>query len=162
MGGSAAIDYVARNPEKVKGILLVGTPGKSSSKEYEPILSSLESEKYDTVMNQYMARLLKDANPSVSAKVREGMKKLDKQESISFIKAVFQYDPLPGLSAYPGPKMIIATPMEEQINSLSKQLPDIPYKTIQGTSHWIQMDKPKVFNQAMDEFLRTVDSVANR
>ena len=58
--------------------------------------------------------------------------------------------------------MIIATPMEEQINSLSKQLPDIPHKTIQGTSHWIQMDKPKVFNQAMDEFLRTVDSVANR
>ena len=157
MGGSAAIEYAMRNPEKVAGLVLVGTPGKSPASESKPIIASLESEKYDTVMDQYMHKLLASAKPEVSTVVLHGMKQVPKSASIKIIKAVFDYDPIPALTSYPGPKLIIGTESEQQTNSLAKQIPEIPHKVVQGTSHWIQMDKPGEFNSLLDEFLEEVD-----
>ena len=158
MGGSAAIEYTRRYPERVAGLLLVGTPGKTPSEQSKPIISSLESDKYDTVMNDYMRRLLTNARPSVSDSVWQGIRKLNKTTSIDIIKAVFEFDPVQPLSDYPGPKLIISSSGEEQPNALFKQLPDIPHKVIGGTSHWVQMDKPDEFNRLLDEFLVLVDN----
>ena len=158
MGGSAAIEYTRRYPERVAGLLLVGTPGKTPSEQSKPIISSLESDKYDTVMNDYMRRLLTNARPSVSDSVWQGIRKLNKTTSIDIIKAVFEFDPVQPLSDYPGPKLIISSSSEEQPNALFKQLPDIPHKVIGGTSHWMQMDKPDEFNRLLDEFLVRVDN----
>jgi len=158
MGGSAAIEYAMRNPEHVVGLLLVGTPGKTPSEQSKPIISSLESDKYDTVMNDYMKRLLTNAKPSVADSIWKGMKKLNKTSSVDIIKAVFDFDPVPPLSDYPGPKLIISSSGEEQPNALFKQLPEIPHKVIAGTSHWVQMDKPDEFNRLLDEFLVRVEN----
>ena len=157
MGGSAAIEYAMRNPERVAGLLLVGTPGNTPSDQSRPIISSLESDKYDTVMNDYMKRLLTNAKPSVADSIWKGIKKLNKTTSIDIIKAVFDFNPVPPLSDYPGPKLIISSSGEEQPNALYKQLPEIPHKVISGTSHWVQMDKPDEFNRLFDEFLVRVE-----
>ena len=158
MGGSASIVYTMRNPERVAGLLLVGTPGKTPSQQAKPIIASLESEKYDTVMNDYMKRLLINARPSVADSVWKGIKKLNKSASVDIIKAVFEFDPVPPLSDYPGPKLIISSSGEEQPNALFKQLPEIPHKVISGTSHWVQMDKPDEFNRLLDEFIIRVEN----
>jgi pimeloyl-ACP methyl ester carboxylesterase len=34
---------------------------------------------------------------------------------------------------------------------------DVLHKVIEGTSHWIQMDKPDEFNKLLDEFLSTIN-----
>jgi pimeloyl-ACP methyl ester carboxylesterase len=157
MGGSAAIEYAMRNPEKVAGLVLVGTPGKSPASESKPIIASLESDQYDTVMDQYMHRLLASAKPEVSTIVLNGMKQVPKKASINIIKALFDYDPIPALTSYAGPTLLISTASEQQTNSLAKQLPEVPHKVIKGTSHWIHMDKPAEFNMMLDEFLSGLD-----
>ncbi|MEI9808902.1 MAG: alpha/beta hydrolase [Bacteroidota bacterium] len=88
---------------------------------------------------------------------REGMDKLSKEACISIIKAIFKYDPLTDLRNYPGPKLIISGATEDETNSLHIFFPGIPYKKIEGTSHWIQLDKPAEFNKVLDEFLSKVE-----
>ncbi|TMI75403.1 MAG: alpha/beta hydrolase [Bacteroidetes bacterium] len=157
MGGSAAIAYAGKHPEKVAGLVITGTPGKSPASVSKPIISSLESEKYDAVMSQYMDQLLKDAKPETDKLEREGMNHVSKEASISIIKSVFNYNPVPDLHRYPGPELIISRSGDEQPNSLHSEFPTIPYRTVEGTSHWIQLDKPAEFNRLLDEFLRRVE-----
>ncbi len=35
-------------------------------------------------------------------------------------------------------------------------------KIIEGTSHWPQLDKPEVFNQILDDFLRQIKNIGKR
>jgi pimeloyl-ACP methyl ester carboxylesterase len=158
MGGSSAISYAAIEPERVAGLMLVGTPGKTPEAQAKPIIASLESDQYDKVMDDYMKSLLANAKPEVDSLVMKGSKKISKEASLIIIKDLFAYDPLPLLQRYPGPKLIVSTTREsEQPNALFKQLGDVPYKTIAGTSHWVQLDKPDEFNKILDEFIERVE-----
>ena len=158
MGGSSAIAYASIEPERVAGLVLVGTPGKTPEAQSKPILASLESDQYDKEMSDYMKSLLADAKPGVDSLVMKGSRQISKEASLIIIKEVFEYDPLPLLQRYSGPKLIVATTKEaEQPNALFKQLGDVPYKTIAGTSHWIQLDKPKEFNKILDDFIKRVE-----
>jgi pimeloyl-ACP methyl ester carboxylesterase len=157
LGGSAAIAYAGKHPGKVAGLLVTGTPGKTPAELSKPIIASLESDKYDTVMEQYMTKLLTNAVPGTDKLEREGMNKISKEASIAIIKEAFKYDPLPDLHKYPGPELIVSRSNEEQPNSLHNAFPTIPYKTVEGTSHWIQLDKPGEFNKILNEFLERVE-----
>jgi pimeloyl-ACP methyl ester carboxylesterase len=70
---------------------------------------------------------------------------------------MFQYDPLPALKQYKGPVLIISSSREDkQPNTLAAQMPGANHKTIEGTSHWTQMDKPDEFNRLLDDFLKSI------
>ena len=156
MGGAAAIAYAGAHPERVSGLVLAGTPGKTPSEQAKPIIQSLESEAYQKVMDDYMNRLLIDAKPEVNASVMKDFKSISKEASISIIKSIFEFDPLPSLKRYNGPKLIISTPGEaKQPTSLQNLAKEIPARTIEGTSHWTQLDKPDEFNRVLDDFLKT-------
>ena len=158
MGGSVAIAYTGTHPDKVAGLLVTGAPGKMPADQAKPIIASLESEKYKMVMDEYMKKLLTNAKPETNKMETEGMNKMNKEKSVRIIKANFAYDPLPALKNYTGPKLIVdIAGMEEQPGSLHKAFPDLPYKTVAGTSHWIQLDKPDEFNKILDGFLKVVE-----
>ena len=158
MGGSVAIAYAGKHPDKIAGLLLTGTPGKMPAEQAKPIISSLESDKYKTVMDDYMKKLLTNAKPETKKMETEGMNKLDKEKSVSIIKENFAYDPLPAFKKYTGPKLIVdIAGMEAQPGSLHNTFPEVPYKTVSGTSHWMQLDKPDEFNRILDEFLKEVE-----
>jgi pimeloyl-ACP methyl ester carboxylesterase len=109
-------------------------------------------------MKDYMKQLTRDATPTTYEQVMSRLDKIPKQASVAIIKNLFNYDPLPDLNKYPGPKMIVSTIREEQQpNTLSKSFPAVTNKIIDGTSHWVQMDKPAEFNTLMDEFIRITE-----
>jgi pimeloyl-ACP methyl ester carboxylesterase len=162
MGGSAAIAYAGHYPDRVAGLMMTGTPGKTPTEQARPIIASLESDQYEKVMEDYMKKLLANAKPATEKLEREGMNKLSKQASLAIIKAFFNYDPLPAVKNYPGPKMILSASGEDQPGSLHTTFPGIPYRKVEGTSHWIQLDKPGEFNQLLDEFLDEVASAEKK
>ncbi len=156
-GGSAAIAYADTHPTRVAGLVLVGTPGKTSAEISKPVISSLESSSYQKVMDDYMKRLVADAKPEVSSQVNAEAKKLSKKTSIAFIKGLFEFDPTEMIKRYPGPKLFIATSGDtKQPNALVNQVSNQPKKIIEGTSHWPQLDKPDEFNQILNEFLKKI------
>jgi pimeloyl-ACP methyl ester carboxylesterase len=158
MGGAAAIAYAGKNPQKISGLVLTGTPGKSSPEQSKQIIASLESDAYEKVMADYTKQLLTHAKPEVDISVKKGINKLSKETTLNIVKAMFQFDPLPALHRYKGPTLIIATAREDQQpTALHHQVPGVEKKIIDGTSHWIQMDKPQEFNGLLDDFLRTIE-----
>jgi pimeloyl-ACP methyl ester carboxylesterase len=120
-------------------------------------VGALKTDAYQNVMDKYMNGLLENAQPEVNSTVSREFQKISKETSISIIESLFKYDPLPDLKAYKGPVLIISSARENTLpNTLYSQMPDIEHKTIEGTGHWTQLDKPEEFNQILDDFLKKV------
>jgi len=158
LGGAAAIAYAGTHPERVAGLLLAGAPGKVPEDQARQIMAALESD-YEKVTEDYWYTLLEGAQPWVKKQVRSEMRSVPRESALSIIRGIFEFDPLPALNAYRGPKMAFVTPYSDTANDLHQLVPDLPYKLITGTSHWPHMDKPEEFNRMMDDFLATVLSV---
>jgi pimeloyl-ACP methyl ester carboxylesterase len=158
MGGAAAVAYAGKNPQRVAGLVLAGTPGKSDPKQSGAIIASIESDAYQKVMDQYMNQLLEGATREVDMTVRKDVNKISRETSTAIIKALFEFDPLPILKDLKQPVLIISTVREnKQPQSLHNQLPDLPNKEFKHTSHWTQLDKPEEFNAALNDFLKRVE-----
>jgi pimeloyl-ACP methyl ester carboxylesterase len=158
LGGSAALSYAGRNPHRVAGLLLVAAPGKMPAAEAERIIRSLESERHDQVMRDYWAQLTRDARPETLAIIQVGRDKMPKERSLSIIKGMFRYDPVPALTAYQGLRLAVTTPRENVPYALHRLVRNLPSRAITGTSHWMHLDKPEEFNQILDSFLATETS----
>jgi pimeloyl-ACP methyl ester carboxylesterase len=152
MGGAAAAAYAGRHPRNVAGLVLAGTPGKSAPEQAQQIIGSLRDD-YDKVMAGYWNSLLEGAQPPVRAVLESGISSVGREASLAMISAIFEFDPLPDLGRYPGPKLIIDTAHGDSPTALYRQLPDVARKVIDETSHWAHMDKPQEFNRLLDEFL---------
>jgi pimeloyl-ACP methyl ester carboxylesterase len=72
------------------------------------------------------------------------------------IEATMTYDPMPALGSFHGPTWVIVTPANDQPFDLQHLVPTIVTTVVTGTSHWIQMDKPRVVNGILDGFLATI------
>jgi pimeloyl-ACP methyl ester carboxylesterase len=152
MGGSASAAYAGAHPDRVAALVLVGTPGQSAPDQATQVMDSMRAD-YDKVSEGYWKKLLSDARPEVETQIRSEMKHLPREASLAIIGALFAYDPLPALRAYPGAKLLIDTLQSHGPSSLHTQAPEIPERVITGTSHWPHMDKPDEFNRILADFL---------
>jgi pimeloyl-ACP methyl ester carboxylesterase len=152
MGGVVAVLYAGARPEKVAGLVLVGTPGKAPPERAEKVLASLETDQREQVIDQYWAKLLEGATDETRKVVEVGREKMGYDRSQSFIRAVFEYDPTSALRKYDGPVLAITSPGDDQPAAIHKALP-ISRREISGTSHWPMLDEPDEFNRLLDEFL---------
>jgi pimeloyl-ACP methyl ester carboxylesterase len=152
IGGAVSLAYSGEHPERVAGLVLVGTPGKMPAGQARQVMSSLKSD-YKNVMEGYWNRLLTNAQPRVVAQIQSERERMPRDVSLSLIQATFDYDPVPALQRYRGPKMAVITPGHTQPYDLHNLAPDLPHKVVTGTGHWLHMDKPEEFNRILDEFL---------
>jgi pimeloyl-ACP methyl ester carboxylesterase len=152
MGGCASIAYAGDHPDHVAGLMLAGTPGKTPRAQSEKIMEAMNAD-YDRVAEDYWNKLLEGAEPEVRARVRADMKKIPADAAQLMIEAVFAFDPLQAMKKYPGPCLVVNTPHADTPDALHKQIPDLPFEMIEGTSHWLQMDRPGEFNDLLAEFI---------
>jgi pimeloyl-ACP methyl ester carboxylesterase len=157
MGGTAALEYARLHPDRIAGLVLVGTPGKSPPEMANNIMASMEAD-YDKVAGAYWTKLLQGARPAVDKRVRSDMKRVERAPALAMMRAIFDYDPTPALRAYTGPTLIIDTPQGDSPGSLHALAPEAPRVVVMGTSHWVQMDKPDEVNGILDGFLKTVQN----
>ena len=155
IGGAAAIAYAGAHPDRVAGIVLAGAPGKVPREQAQKIMSAIESD-YDNAMRPYWDKLLAGAKPDVRAHIEREMNTMSKQASLKIIRAAFEFDPLPSLQRYAGPKLVLYTASGDTPNDLQNLVPSVPHRRIESTSHWMQMDEPEEFNQMLDAFLAAV------
>jgi pimeloyl-ACP methyl ester carboxylesterase len=156
MGGSAALAYSAQHPDRVAGLVLVGTPGKTPPQQARQVLASLDKD-YEKTMQMYWDRLLTDARPDVLSRIDGERNAVPQDAAVAQIRALFAYDPTAALRSYGGPTLIVDTPHGEAPGALHTLAPDAPRTVLRETSHWVQLDKPEEMNQILDEFLAQVD-----
>jgi pimeloyl-ACP methyl ester carboxylesterase len=154
IGGSAAIAYAASNPDRVAGLLLVGTPGRMPMQQADQVMSAMSSN-YQETMAGYWDRLLTDATPTTRARIDRERASMPEPAAMTLIRASFAYDPLPDLRDYQG--LVETVTIGDSPADLHKQLPDTQDVKITGTSHWAQLDRPDEFDRILDSFLARVD-----
>jgi pimeloyl-ACP methyl ester carboxylesterase len=154
IGGSAAIAYAAAHPDRVAGLLLVGTPGRMPMQQSDQVLSAMSSN-YEETMASYWDRLLTDAKPATRARIERERASLSQPMAMAFIRASFAYDPMPALRESTG--VVMTVTIGDSPADLHKQLPDAPDASVTGTSHWVQLDQPDAFDRIVDTFLARVE-----
>ena len=152
LGGAASIAYAGAHPQRVAGLVLVAAPGKTPRAQAQQVIGALQKD-YDKVMLAYWDKLLAGAQPQVDKQLRAEMGSLPRDASLALIRAAFEYDPLPALRAYRGPKLAIVTPHGDTPNDLQQLVDDLPHRLVTGTSHWPHLDLPVEFNRMLGEFL---------
>ena len=152
MGGAVAAKYAGAHQDRVAGLVLVAAPGKVPAEQAQKVMATIEAD-YDATMKQYMDKLLTGAQQNVRTQVLAQAAKLPKADSLAIMRALFADDPLVSIDRYAGPKLIIYTSSATEPNDLQNARPKIPHRELAGTSHWPQLDKPREFDQVLDEFL---------
>lgn len=152
LGGAVAAAYTGAHPERVAGLMLIGTPGKSDPAMAEQVLRSLDAD-FEGGMMQHTTGLLTNATPGVTARIRTEMARVPREQAMAIIDATFEFDPLPALRAYRKPIVLVDTPHGDGPTALHDQLPEIPRELIAGASHWPHLDKPAVFEPMLDRLI---------
>lgn len=152
MGAAAAIRYAGLYPERVAGLVVEAIGGKMDDKIAKPMIEAIDSN-YEEKMDEYWTRLLTDSSLATQLLVKRDRAVLTKTQALAMIHAAFSYDPLTDLGQYDGPKLTIIAPSGDTQFALHRLTPGVPVQIIEGTSHWMHLDKPAEFNQLLDEFL---------
>ena len=158
MGGSAVIAYAALHPERVAGLVLVdtGNPKQIPEEQKREYISALESDPYAVVMETYFEEILAGSTPGVRKKIMGEIRNMPKEVAVPLVKEQLRFDPLSALSCDHGPGLAIVTPANDMPYSLHNLISDFPHVVMTGTSHWLQLDKPKEFNYILDKFLSDI------
>jgi pimeloyl-ACP methyl ester carboxylesterase len=141
----------------VAGIVYADAAGtvKVSKEEADRFLAGLRANKHD-VLRQWWAPILKNASDAVKNAALSSADRTPVEVFVGSLQSMLAFDVGKALSSYHGPKLAIAAGAIENPASLHVQFPKVPTKKIDGTSHWLQMDKPEEFNRLLDEFLAGV------
>lgn len=152
LGGAVAIDYAAGHPDRVSGLVVIGAPGKVPDAIATQVLDAMKAD-YHKVTAAYWQKLLVDAMPHTRERITKEMATLPKEAGLALIKTTFDFDPVPGMILYPGPKLAIVTGEKDLPHDLHRTVPDLPYRRIAGTSHWPHLDQPAMINAILDAFI---------
>ena len=72
---------------------------------------------------------------------------------VGVLKATATFDPKPSLAAYRGPALAVITPSNNYSFSMHRLGAGMPHRVVEGTGHWLQLDKPEEMNRILDRFL---------
>lgn len=162
LGASVAIEYASRHPERVAGLLLIDPNGDQTRvprEQMEPFLQALRDDPLGE-LDSYFRQLLLQGDRDASRWVLEDIPLTHEDAVAKAVEGSIEHSPLPALERYEGPKLSIASDMNNLPYSLHRLVPDLPVRFMPGTGHWLMMDRPEVFNGLLDEFLAGVDSAA--
>jgi pimeloyl-ACP methyl ester carboxylesterase len=156
MGGGVALAYAGAHPERVERLLLLDPIGDGAQipiAEMQPFLSGLESPAYQETIEGYWDTI---AGPNVTVRERlmRDLRATPRETVVEAFKAVMQFDAKPALAAYRGPALVVITPSNDFPFSIQRLKGGPPHRVIEGTGHWIQLDKPAEVNRILGQFLR--------
>jgi pimeloyl-ACP methyl ester carboxylesterase len=154
MGGGVALTYAGAHPERVAALLLVDPIGDGkqiSAAETKPLFAGLDSN-YETTIRGYWTGIA-GPDSAVRERLLADLRATPRTTVVPAFRAALRFDPDPSLARYRGPMMSIVTPYNDQPFSLHRLGKGFPHRVVQGTGHWIQLDKPEEFNRLLDEFL---------
>jgi pimeloyl-ACP methyl ester carboxylesterase len=154
MGGGVALTYAGAHPERVAGLLLVDPIGDGkqfSEADTKPLLAGLDSS-YDSTIRAYWTGIA-GPHSAVRERLLADLRATPRKTVVPAFRAALQFDPDPSLARYRGPILSLVTPHNDQPFSLHRLGKGFPHRVVQGTGHWIQLDKPDDFNRLLDEFL---------
>jgi pimeloyl-ACP methyl ester carboxylesterase len=157
MGGGVAVVFAATHPYLVRGLMLVDPVGdqRLALEEMQGFMHALESPAYDEFIREYWKSIAGDNLP-VREQVMRDLDRTPRAAVLGMLYSLSRTNLTNALREYPGPKLAVVTPHNDFPFSLHRVDPDVQSVVIEGTGHWLQLEKPEEFNRQLDEFTARV------
>jgi pimeloyl-ACP methyl ester carboxylesterase len=120
------------------------------------IHEALDKDPYAVVEQFWNQQMFIDSPPEVQQRLLAGLRKMSRRAAIELTREAFAVDSTFPLRRYAGPKFAIVTPRNDSPLSLHHAVPDVKHIVVEGTGHWIHLDKPDAFNEALHGILKSV------
>jgi len=159
LGGAVIAAFAERYPDEAAGLFFADSIGALNRLPRGPLESWLEGfgeETYDAFWPPWLSEMLAPARPEVQERVRSRFAATPRPVVEAAIVAASHFDPVAALQAYEGPRMAVVTPQNTLPHSLQNVIPGMPSEVMEGTSHWLMMDRPEAFDALLDAFLEKV------
>jgi pimeloyl-ACP methyl ester carboxylesterase len=160
-GGVIALAYAGRHPHQVAGLLLVDPSGDARqqvpAEKGEAFLARLDSAGYTETVEGHWRSILTGSPPDVADRVLNDLRATSPRTVRGVFRALWEYDDLAAdAQRYQGPVRLVATPLNSGPGSLIHLRPDWPVEIVEGTGHWLHVDRPEQFNHVLDDFLASL------
>ena len=155
MGGGVALAYAGAHPDRVAGLVLLDPIGDGKQippAEAKAYLAGFETN-YNSTSRGYWTTV---AGPDsvIRKRLLADLEATPQEAVVQVLRDLMQFNPDPALARYHGPKLSIVTPHNDMPSSLHRLGKGFPHRMVEGTGHWIQLDKPDEFIGLLDEFLK--------
>jgi pimeloyl-ACP methyl ester carboxylesterase len=155
MGAGVAMAYAGAHPERIDRLMLVDSIGDGTqipAADMDPFLAALESPAYQAAIEGYWATI-SGSNPSIAERLLRDLRATSRDTVVGVLKATAVFDPKPALAAYRGPALAVITPANNYPFSMHRLGAGMAHRVVEGTGHWLQLDKPVEMNRILDRFL---------
>jgi|1186.fasta_scaffold18966_2 pimeloyl-ACP methyl ester carboxylesterase len=158
LGGGVALTYAGAHADRVAGLLLLDPIGDGTqipAEQADSFLQTLKAD-YDSVIRGYWSQIA-GSNAAVKDRLLADLRVTPREAVEQLFREVMRFDPRPPLAGYRGPILSVVTPNNDEPFSLHRVGKGFAHRVVTHTGHWIQLDKPEVFNHLLDEFLTGVN-----
>lgn len=159
MGAGVATVFAAAHPNLVRGLVLVDPVGdqRLAPDEMQTFLIALDTPHYDEIVRDYWTTI---AGPdrNVRDQVLRDLDRTPRVAVLGMLRALQRTDLTRAIQAYQGPKLAVTTPHNNFPFSLHRVDPTIQNVVLEGTGHWLQLEKPEEFNALLDDFSAQVSA----
>jgi pimeloyl-ACP methyl ester carboxylesterase len=155
MGAGVALVYAGSHPARVERLMLVDSIADGTrlpAAEMEPFLTALESPAYAEAVEGYWGKI-SGPDAAIRKRLLGDLRATPREAVVAVLKQLTRFDPKPALAAWRGPTLAVVTPSNDYPFSLHKLGAGLPFQVMEGTGHWIQLDRPDEFNGILDRFL---------
>lgn len=159
IGAVVALAYADAHAERVAGLLLLDPAGDARripAPQAKMLVGALESPAYASVVEDYWRQILEGSSAAMRDSLLADLRATPKDAVVAAFTAMLVFDPVSALRRYRGPVLSVTTRFNEVPIALHRLVPDLPHRLVDGTGHWLQMDKPDEVNSIIDEFLKAV------
>lgn len=158
LGAAVAVEYAARHPDRVAGLLLVDPAGDQSripAPQLEQLRQGLKEDAQDE-LRWYYRQYLTLSSAAVSERVLGDLQDTSAEALSGATISSLDYNPLPGLERYVGPVLSVVSELNNLPHSLHNLLPELPVERLEGAGHWLMLDRPTELNALIASFLEVV------
>lgn len=154
LGGGVALAYAGARPERVERLLLldpIGDGTRIPAEAAQPFLDRLDSDQYTATIESYW-ETISGPDPAVRERLLRDLRATPRATVVGGFRAAMRFDPAAALNRYRGPTLAVVTPSNDAPFSLH-QVGKLPHRVIEGTGHWIQLDRPAEVGNILQAFL---------
>ena len=153
-GAGVALEYAAARPARVTHLVVadpIGDGTQTPEEEVRPFLEALDSAYTETIEGYWSS--IAGSDGAVLERLLADLRATPRETVVRGLHAVMAYDPKPALSRLRQPTLAVVTPANDFPYSMHKVGSGLPHRVIEGTGHWLQIERPAEFNRILDQFL---------
>ena len=155
LGGGVALAFAGAYPDRVDRLLLLDPIGDGTqipAAEVQPFLDRLDSPAYPSAIESYWGTI-SGPDDAVRERLLADLRATPQATVVAGFRASLRFDPTTSLLRYRGPALAVVTPANDAPFSLHR-VGRLPHRVVEGTGHWIQLDRPAEFARLLDGFLQ--------